>query len=173
MQAIKLYMHGWAKTTLFAVMFRVGIAFCHNSGDRLPFHGAFAPQQLTRTMACFETWIEFMDGFIICNSECPLATTLGWFVTVFSANHRLTGRTEINLTLQGLLFGRLFAKQELWFIDMPRKPVVKKNSLVYVAPGLQKKAGWNERRGLGSFVLLDYQCIVQYIQYAYYILYIL
>lgn len=57
MQAIKLYMHAWAKTTLFAVLSRVGIAFCHNSGDRLPFHGAFAPQQLTRTMACFKTWI--------------------------------------------------------------------------------------------------------------------
>jgi hypothetical protein len=29
--------------------------------------------------------------------------------------------------------------QELWFIDMPRKPVVKKNALVYVATWRYKK----------------------------------
>ena len=47
------------------------------------------------------------------------------------------GRGELEITFDELLE----AMHELWFIDMPLKPVVKKASLVYVGAATMRKGG--------------------------------
>eukprot|EP00435_Cladocopium_sp_Y103_P058739 s287_g20.t1 len=74
--------------------------------------------------------------------HCFLMRLVHWAGTV------CVGRGELEITFDELLD----AMHELWFIDMPRKPVVKKNSLVYVG---RRKGTVTNVRGRTVNVVFD------------------
>lgn len=97
--------------------------------DVLSTNGLNAPlnQEGLEMVAAWNETSE-MHCFLMRVVEARSGQVIGMQELVHWAGTVCVGRGELEITFEELLD----AMHELWFIDMPRKPVVKKNSLVYV-----------------------------------------
>lgn len=117
--------------------------------DVLSTNGLNAPlnQEGLEMVAAWNETSE-MHCFLMRVVEARNGQIIGMQELVHWAGTVCVGRGELEITFDELLD----AMHELWFIDMPRKPVVKKNALVYVE---RRKGTVTNVRGRTVTVVFD------------------
>lgn len=170
--AFTSYIVAWKSFALSGLLLSVVIANCYNEllawgifhlwlgivlvllskkrwRDRLSTNGLNAPlnQEGLEMVAAWNETSE-MHCFLMRLVEARNGQITGMQELIHWAGTVCVGRGELEITFDELLL----AMHELWFIDMPDKPVVKKTSLVYVA---RRKGTVTEVNGRQVHVVFD------------------